>query len=247
MDCPRFTDHLEAFNCFYAKNSGPSSSKSGLITSKLVIEFAQLESEKLSSPYTFFVVIEMTVIGTSLQGTFVVQDNMFRWIARISPNPLQENSTESSTPNDDNQAAQTTSMHLYFPCGIIRGALTSLGIPCAISADISNRPASYVQGVAKQPNHLIPNQSGKGKWKAKRLSKSSTRRATKKTGKGSHKEPEQAAKGTETCSQGNRNRKPRGKEPDTGKGASSICNGLVELPSEGIHLSIGIGTSESSG
>lgn len=77
----------------------------------------------------------------SLQGTFVLQDNMFRWIARISPNPLQENSTESPTPNDDNQAAQITSMHLYFPCGIIRGALTSLGIPCAVSADISNRPA----------------------------------------------------------------------------------------------------------
>ncbi|KAH0461906.1 hypothetical protein IEQ34_009481 [Dendrobium chrysotoxum] len=77
---------------------------------------------------------------TSHRGTFVVQDNMFRWIARISPNPLQENSTESSTPNDDNQAAQTTSMHLYFPC-IIRGALTSLGIPCAVSTDISNRPA----------------------------------------------------------------------------------------------------------
>jgi hypothetical protein len=33
------------------------------------------------------------------------------------------------------------SMHLYFPCGIIRGALSNLGIPCAVSADISSLPA----------------------------------------------------------------------------------------------------------
>ncbi|GAB4835888.1 hypothetical protein Ancab_000807 [Ancistrocladus abbreviatus] len=41
----------------------------------------------------------------------------------------------------DNKAAQAASMHLYFPCGIIRGALTNFGIPCAVSADISNLPA----------------------------------------------------------------------------------------------------------
>ncbi|KAI0488847.1 hypothetical protein KFK09_028686 [Dendrobium nobile] len=111
MDCPRFTDHLEAIK-FICKEF-----------------WSELFKKQIDN------------LKTNHRGTFVLQDNMFRWIARISPNPLQENSTESSTPNDDNQAAQTTSMHLYFPCGIIRGALTSLGIPCAVSADISNRPA----------------------------------------------------------------------------------------------------------
>ncbi|XP_020579322.1 LOW QUALITY PROTEIN: trafficking protein particle complex subunit 6B [Phalaenopsis equestris] len=111
MDCPRFTDHLEAIK-FICKEF-----------------WSELFKKQIDN------------LKTNHRGTFVLQDNMFRWIARISPNPLQENLSESSTPNDDNQAAQITSMYLYFPCGIIRGALTSLGIPCAVSADISNRPA----------------------------------------------------------------------------------------------------------
>lgn len=41
----------------------------------------------------------------------------------------------------ENKSAQAIGMHLYFPCGIIRGALSNLGIPCAVSADISNLPA----------------------------------------------------------------------------------------------------------
>ena len=40
----------------------------------------------------------------------------------------------------ENKVAQAIGMHLYFPCGIIRGALSNLGIPCAVSADISNLP-----------------------------------------------------------------------------------------------------------
>jgi hypothetical protein len=50
-------------------------------------------------------------------------------------------SQENSAGAPENKAAQATSMHLYFPCGIIRGALSNLGIPCAVSADISNLPA----------------------------------------------------------------------------------------------------------
>lgn len=41
----------------------------------------------------------------------------------------------------ESKAAQVIRMHLHFPCGIIRGALSNLGIPCAVSADISNLPA----------------------------------------------------------------------------------------------------------
>ncbi|KAI3975076.1 hypothetical protein MKX01_024998 [Papaver californicum] len=47
----------------------------------------------------------------------------------------------SSVGTTENKAEQATSMHLYFPCGLIRGALLNLGIPCAVSADMSNLPA----------------------------------------------------------------------------------------------------------
>ncbi|PPD69245.1 hypothetical protein GOBAR_DD33879 [Gossypium barbadense] len=74
------------------------------------------------------------------QGTFVLQDNRFRWLTRMSIDQSPENGTsEELSIMADNKMMQ--SMHLYFPCGIIRGALSNLGIPCAVSADISNLPA----------------------------------------------------------------------------------------------------------
>ncbi|KAE8010115.1 hypothetical protein FH972_006508 [Carpinus fangiana] len=83
-------------------------------------------------------------LKTNHRGTFVLQDNRFRWLARMSVDPSSEAgdlSQENSAGAPENKAAQATSMHLYFPCGIIRGALSNLGIPCAVSADISNLPA----------------------------------------------------------------------------------------------------------
>lgn len=41
----------------------------------------------------------------------------------------------------ESKGAQAMSMYCYFPCGIIRGALSNLGITCAVSADISSLPA----------------------------------------------------------------------------------------------------------
>lgn len=79
-----------------------------------------------------------------LQGTFVLQDNKFRWLARMSVDPSTDNAgsvEDNNSPTAENKAAHAMSMHLYFPCGIIRGALSNLGIPCAVSADISNLPA----------------------------------------------------------------------------------------------------------
>ena len=48
---------------------------------------------------------------------------------------------EIYNPPAENKAAQATSMHLNFPCGIIRGALLNFRIPRAVTADISNLPA----------------------------------------------------------------------------------------------------------
>ena len=71
------------------------------------------------------------------KGTFVLQDNKFRWLSRISGDPSVDNGTQ----DPESKAAQAMNMYLYFPCGIIRGALSNLGIPCAVSADISSLPA----------------------------------------------------------------------------------------------------------
>lgn len=78
-----------------------------------------------------------------MQGTFVLQDNKFRWLSRVSIPPSSANSGSIQDPSAmaESKEAQATGMYLYFPCGIIRGALSNLGIPCAVSADISNLPA----------------------------------------------------------------------------------------------------------
>lgn len=75
-----------------------------------------------------------------LQGTFVLQDNKFRWLSRVSIDPSSEKETEDPSTPGESKAAQAVSMYLYFPCGIIRGVLSNLGIPCAVSADISSLP-----------------------------------------------------------------------------------------------------------
>lgn len=79
-----------------------------------------------------------------LQGTFVLQDNRFRWVSRMSLDPSSENgdlSQENSEAADESKAAQEPNMHLHFSCGVIKGALHNLGIACAVSADTSQLPA----------------------------------------------------------------------------------------------------------
>lgn len=73
----------------------------------------------------------------------MLQDNRFRWLVHMSVDPSVQASGNIQDPSAmaENKAAQATGMHLYFPCGIIRGALSNLGISCAVSADISNLPA----------------------------------------------------------------------------------------------------------
>ncbi|KAI7741957.1 hypothetical protein M8C21_010214, partial [Ambrosia artemisiifolia] len=103
MERPRFSDHLEAIK-FLCKDF-----------------WSELFKKQIDN------------LKTNHRGTFVLQDNKFRWLSRVSA----DTSVESSSAAQDT----TTSMLLYFPCGIIRGALSTLGIPCAVSADISSLPA----------------------------------------------------------------------------------------------------------
>ncbi|KAK8541908.1 hypothetical protein V6N13_137511 [Hibiscus sabdariffa] len=110
MERPRFSDHLEAIK---------------FICKDFWFELFKKQIDNLK---------------TNHRGTFVLQDNRFRWLTNMSIEQPPENGTsEELSIVADNKALQ--SMHLYFPCGIIRGALSNLGIPCAVSADISNLPA----------------------------------------------------------------------------------------------------------
>lgn len=113
MDRPRFSDHLEAIK-FICKDF-----------------WSELFKKQIDN------------LKTNHRGTFVLQDNKFRWLARMSMDPSLETlgSIQDPAAMAENKAAQAIGMHLYFPCGIIRGALSNLGIPCAVSADISNLPA----------------------------------------------------------------------------------------------------------
>ncbi|KZV54412.1 trafficking protein particle complex subunit 6B-like [Dorcoceras hygrometricum] len=113
MDRPRFTDHLDAIK-FICKDF-----------------WSELFKKQIDN------------LKTNHRGTFVLQDNRFRWLAHMSVDLSAEASGSIQDPSAmaDNKEAQATGMHLYFPCGIIRGALSNLGIQCAVSADISNLPA----------------------------------------------------------------------------------------------------------
>lgn len=78
-----------------------------------------------------------------MQGVFVLQDNRFRWLVRISlDNPSVDGpALESSTNANAAKTSQAAGQYLYFPCGLIRGALTNLGVTCAVSAEVSTLPA----------------------------------------------------------------------------------------------------------
>ncbi|XP_019058998.1 PREDICTED: trafficking protein particle complex subunit 6B isoform X2 [Tarenaya hassleriana] len=111
MERPRFNDHLEAIK---------------FICKDFWFEVFKKQIDNLK---------------TNHKGTFVLQDNRFRWLSRVSIDPLSGKESEDPSKAGESKEELAVSMYLYFPCGIIRGALSNLGIPCAVSADISNLPA----------------------------------------------------------------------------------------------------------
>jgi hypothetical protein len=66
------------------------------------------------------------------QGVYVLTDNSFRPFSRMS--------TEAG-----GQAVVKAQPFLYFPCGIIRGALASMGINASVQAETSELPGATFQ------------------------------------------------------------------------------------------------------
>lgn len=66
---------------------------------------------------------QVDVLRTNHRGLYVLTDNDFRWLSRVSPNG--DEPTEA-TPED----------YLVFPCGLVCGALSRLGLKCRVTAEI---------------------------------------------------------------------------------------------------------------
>ncbi|KAG6502247.1 hypothetical protein ZIOFF_042136 [Zingiber officinale] len=75
-------------------------------------------------------------LKTNHRGTFVLRDNKFCWFTLVSIDPSSEDDEASQ-----GSSSEAANMLLHFPCGIIRGALSNVGISCAVSADASNLPS----------------------------------------------------------------------------------------------------------
>mmetsp|Transcript_12857 Transcript_12857/g.30512 ORF Transcript_12857/g.30512 Transcript_12857/m.30512 type:complete len:164 (+) Transcript_12857:86-577(+) len=70
-------------------------------------------------------------LKTNHRGVFVLQDNRFRWLMRLAPDAAGE------AKQDVHKLAQE---YLAFPCGLVQGALCTLGVNCSVTADSSSLP-----------------------------------------------------------------------------------------------------------
>ncbi|KAG0186878.1 Trafficking protein particle complex subunit 6B [Apophysomyces sp. BC1034] len=72
-------------------------------------------------------------LKTNHRGVYVLQDNNFRWFIRMSTDVGGADSAKKATP------------YIWFPCGIIRGALANLGVHSVVIAETSNLPQCTFQ------------------------------------------------------------------------------------------------------
>ncbi|CAO3636044.1 unnamed protein product [Cunninghamella blakesleeana] len=72
-------------------------------------------------------------LKTNHRGVYVLQDNSFRWFMKLSTDVGGADSAKKATP------------YLWFPCGIIRGALANLGVTSVVVAETSNLPQCTFQ------------------------------------------------------------------------------------------------------
>lgn len=69
-------------------------------------------------------------LRTNHRGVYVLHDSKFRWLTRIS-----------GAADNKAEAQKSAALHAMFPCGLIRGALSNLGITASIVADTSSLPS----------------------------------------------------------------------------------------------------------
>ncbi|XP_064603215.1 trafficking protein particle complex subunit 6b-like [Liolophura sinensis] len=69
-------------------------------------------------------------LRTNHQGVYVLQDNKFKFLTQMS---------------SGKQYMEEAPKYLALPCGMIRGALSNLGINCLVTAEVSAMPACKFQ------------------------------------------------------------------------------------------------------
>ena len=92
----------------------------------MAVAAAQLEAVKFLCKEVWMEVFRKQIdkLQTNHRGVFVLKDLELRWLTRIPP---------------DNEVARVTALQLLsFPCGIVRGTLSNLGIPAVVSCDFLN-------------------------------------------------------------------------------------------------------------
>ncbi|KAL4898463.1 transport protein particle component [Aspergillus ambiguus] len=77
-------------------------------------------------------------LKTNHRGVYVLTDNSFRPFARMSMSVRSE-------------AVSMAQAYLWFPCGVIRGALANLGISTAVQAETTELPGATFQIKTLQP------------------------------------------------------------------------------------------------
>lgn len=70
---------------------------------------------------------QVDVLRTNHRGLYVLTDNNFRWLSRVSPNGGEDGATSAED-------------YVVFPCGLICGALTRLGLKCRVTAEVIGLP-----------------------------------------------------------------------------------------------------------
>ncbi|MEW5311084.1 MAG: hypothetical protein WDW38_002827 [Sanguina aurantia] len=80
-------------------------------------------------------------LRTNHRGVYVLLDSNFRWLSRLAPPPSAAPALTPQDPSREAAIRAAAQAHLLLPCGIIRGALTHLGLACTVEADSKALPA----------------------------------------------------------------------------------------------------------
>jgi len=68
-------------------------------------------------------------LQTNHKGVYVLHDNKLSWLSNVH------------IDNSDTSSVDQAKKYLVLPCGILRGALSNLGIKCTVRAEFSKLPA----------------------------------------------------------------------------------------------------------
>ncbi|CAK0780027.1 hypothetical protein CVIRNUC_004917 [Coccomyxa viridis] len=80
-------------------------------------------------------------LRTNHRGTFVLKDLSFRWLAKLSVDPVPPGTALQNGAPPVHPAAEAARDYLVLPCALIRGALVHLGVECTVTADPNALPA----------------------------------------------------------------------------------------------------------